>query len=553
MDHKNSPIITPIHSPNHLLFVIVLLLLFHYATPLTYNFSSFPNSTINSSISLEGDAYTDGQFIQLAKIHETDELRKNGSVGRVTYREPFLLRENATGKLADFTTHFTFEMDPLNNNYADGLAFFVAPNGSLLNYTLGRGGSLGLPVEHLNSTQSRSQYPFVAVEFDIYWNARSNIGDPEGDHVGIDINSVKSYITKPWNGSILDGKQNGAWISYNSGSKNLSVAFTSYVNGSQLTTYLDYIVNLEQYLPDWVIVGFSAASGARTTQFMIKSWSFNSTLVPPPRSSSGSNNIALAVGLGLGGFIALVSFVWCILWKKRARGKTNTNEDPTIHELIDGEFGKGTSPRMFSYKELAFATSNFAEVEKLGEGGFGGVYRGYIKDLKSYVAVKKISSKSKQGLKEFASELRIISQLRHRNLVQLIGWCHKKKLLLVYEFMPNGSLDSHLFAEKCLLLWGLRYKIAQGLASGLLYLHQEWEQCVLHRDIKSSNVMLDSNFNAKLVPLPILPSNMPVATYLAPPVVLSMLSGDTSTTTSYEKGQTSHRSSGSAFSYRTGS
>ncbi|XP_068339504.1 L-type lectin-domain containing receptor kinase IX.1-like [Pyrus communis] len=685
MDHKNSPIITPIHSPNHLLFAIALLLLFHYATPLTYNFSSFPNSTINSSISLEGDAYTDGQFIQLAKIHETAALRKNGSVGRVTYREPFLLRENATGKLADFTTHFTFEMDPLSNTYADGLAFFVAPNGSLLNRTLGRGGSLGLPVEHLNLTLSRSQYPFVAVEFDIYRNGKPSIDDPYGDHVGIDINSLKSYITKPWNGSLLDGKQNGAWISYNSGSKNLSVAFTSYVNGGQLTTYLDYVVDLEQYLPDWVIVGFSAASGARTTQFMIKSWSFNSTLVPPPRSSSGSNNIALAVGLGLGGFIAFVlglSFVWCLLRKKKARGKTNTNEDPTIHELINGEFGKGTGPRMFSYKELAFATSNFAGVEKLGEGGFGGVYRGYIKDLKSYVAVKKISSKSKQGLKEFASEVRIISQLRHRNLVQLIGWCHKKKLLLVYEFMPNGSLDSHLFTEKCLLLWGLRYKIAQGLASGLLYLHQEWEQCVLHRDIKSSNVMLDSNFNAKLgdfglarlvdhgkqskttivagtrgymaleyvitgkaskesdvysfgivaleiacgrkpidlslessqvemvewvwelygegkvieaadpklhgdfdekemecllivglwcahpdyhfrpsiqqaiqvlnfeVLLPILPSNMPVATYLAPPVVLS---SDTSTTTSYEKEQTSHQSSGSAFSYRTGS
>ncbi|KAM1001136.1 hypothetical protein FF1_007687 [Malus domestica] len=524
MDHKNSPIITPIHSPNHLLFVIVLLLLFHYATPLTYNFSSFPNSTINSSISLEGDAYTDGQFIQLAKIYETAALRKNGSVGRVTYREPFLLRENATGKLADFTTHFTFEMDPLNNNYADGLAFFVAPNGSLLNYTLGRGGSLGLPVEHLNSTQSRSQYPFVAVEFDIYWNARSNIGDPEGDHVGIDINSVKSYITQPWNGSILDGKQNGAWISYNSGSKNLSVAFTSYVNGSQLTTYLDYIVNLEQYLPDWVIVGFSAASGARTTQFMIKSWSFNSTLVPPPRSSSGSNNIALAVGLGLGGFIALVSFVWCILWKKRARGKTNTNEDPTIHELIDGEFGKGTSPRMFSYKELAFAT-------------MAGT-RGYM--ALEYVITGKASKESDVysfGIValEIACGRKPIDLGLESSQVEMVEW--------VWELYGEGKVieaaDPKLhgdFDEKemeCLLIFGLWCA------------HPDYH---FRPSIQRAIQVL--NFE---VPLPILPSNMPVATYLAPPVVLSMLSGDTSTTTSYEKGQTSHRSSGSAFSYRTGS
>lgn len=102
-------------------------------------------------------------------------------------------------------------------------------------------------------------------------------------------------------------------------------------------------------------------------------------------------------------------------------------------------------------------------------------------------------------MKEIASEVRIISQLRHRNLVQLIGWCHKRKeLLLVYEYMPNGSLDFHLFKDQSLLRWSARFKTAQGLASALLYLHGGWERCVVHGDIKSSNIMLDSNFNAKL-------------------------------------------------------
>lgn len=97
------------------------------------------------------------------------------------------------------------------------------------------------------------------------------------------------------------------------------------------------------------------------------------------------------------------------------------------------------------------------------------------------------------------SEVKIISRLRHRNLVQLIGWCHEQgELLLVYEFLPNGSLDTHLFGGKAVLTWPVRYKIAHGLASALPYLHEEWEQCVVHRDIKPSNVMLDSNFNAKL-------------------------------------------------------
>ena len=110
-----------------------------------------------------------------------------------------------------------------------------------------------------------------------------------------------------------------------------------------------------------------------------------------------------------------------------------------------------------------------------------------------------MSEGSKQGIKEFAAEVRIISQLRHRNLVQLIGWCHQRKeLLLAYEYMPNGSLDFHLFKNQNFLDWQVRYKIAQGLASAVLYLHEEWERCVVHRDIKSSNIMLDSHFNAKL-------------------------------------------------------
>ncbi|KAL7236089.1 hypothetical protein ACSBR1_019372 [Camellia fascicularis] len=158
-----------------------------------------------------------------------------------------------------------------------------------------------------------------------------------------------------------------------------------------------------------------------------------------------------------------------------------------------------SGPKKFSYGQLSRATNNFVEEHKLGEGGFGGVYRGFLKELNSYVAIKRISKGSKQEIKEYASEVKIISWLRHRNLVQLIGWCHEKKeLLLVYDFMENGNLDSLLFKGKNLLTWVTRYKIAQGLASALLYLHEEWEQCVVHRDVKSSNVMLDSNLNAKL-------------------------------------------------------
>ncbi|KAA8536355.1 hypothetical protein F0562_028833 [Nyssa sinensis] len=114
---------------------------------------------------------------------------------------------------------------------------------------------------------------------------------------------------------------------------------------------------------------------------------------------------------------------------------------------MDNEFERGSGPKKFPYRKLARATNNFGEELKLEEGGFGGVYR---------------------------------------------GW-----LLLVYGFMRNGSLDSHLFKTKN-LNWVIKFKIAQGLALALVYLHEEWEQCVVHRDIKLSNVTLDSNFNAKL-------------------------------------------------------
>ncbi|GKV26634.1 hypothetical protein SLEP1_g35899 [Rubroshorea leprosula] len=129
--------------------------------------------------------------------------------------------------------------------------------------------------------------------------------------------------------------------------------------------------------------------------------------------------------------------------------------------------------RKFSYDELAKATKNFADEEKLGEGGFGAVYKGFLRDSGTNVAVKRVSRRSKQGIKEYESEVKIISRLRHKNLVKLIGWCHEKELLLAYEFMPNGSLDSHIFKGRSLLQWNLRYKIVQGLASALLYLHEE--------------------------------------------------------------------------------
>lgn len=125
---------------------------------------------------------------------------------------------------------------------------------------------------------------------------------------------------------------------------------------------------------------------------------------------------------------------------------------------MDEEFEKGSGPKRFDYGQLAAATRDFSEEEKLGEGGFGAVYRGFLKELGLHAAIKRVSRGSLQGRKEYTSEVKIISRLRHRNLVQLIGWCHEgRELLLVYELMPNGSLDAHLYNPNVLLTWPVRY------------------------------------------------------------------------------------------------
>jgi serine/threonine protein kinase len=169
--------------------------------------------------------------------------------------------------------------------------------------------------------------------------------------------------------------------------------------------------------------------------------------------------------------------------------------------VYQDELEQGTGPRRFTYDELTAATNGFSSRNKLGEGGFGCVYRGFLNDANLHIAVKKVSKSSRQGWKEFASEVRIISRLRHRNLVQLLGWFNggdDDDLLLVYELMHNGSLDAHLYKLDHLVPWTVRYEVALGLGSALLYLHQEMEQCVVHRDIKPSNIMLDRSFSAKL-------------------------------------------------------
>ncbi|XP_071721619.1 L-type lectin-domain containing receptor kinase IX.1-like [Rutidosis leptorrhynchoides] len=154
-------------------------------------------------------------------------------------------------------------------------------------------------------------------------------------------------------------------------------------------------------------------------------------------------------------------------------------------------------PKTYTYKQLAKATQNFSRENLLGIGGFGSVYKGILSDPSLTVAVEKISANSKQGESEYMAEICTIGRLRHKNIVQLQGWCHDvDNLLLVYEYMPNGSLDGYI--GKRFLDWEARYKILIGLASAMHYLHEECHNPVVHRDIKPNNVLLHIEYNAHL-------------------------------------------------------
>ncbi|KAJ4751951.1 receptor lectin kinase [Rhynchospora pubera] len=161
------------------------------------------------------------------------------------------------------------------------------------------------------------------------------------------------------------------------------------------------------------------------------------------------------------------------------------------------------NPRIFSYSELYIGTNGFSEKEVLGSGGFGRVYHAVLPSDGTSVAVKRVAGQGDRFEKAFMAELMAVAQLRHRNLVRLRGWCvHEDDLLLVYDYMPNLSLDRLLFTPALSgtqpLAWNQRRKIVSGLAAALYYLHEQLDTQIIHRDIKSSNVMLDSQFNARL-------------------------------------------------------
>ncbi|KAM0828668.1 hypothetical protein ACQ4PT_067391 [Festuca glaucescens] len=414
-------------------------------------------------------------------------------------------KPNAT---RSFSTTFVFA---IFGQYSDlsshGVAFFVSASKEVLSTAL-PSQFLGL----LNSTDVGNQSAHIfAVELDTIFNAEFR--DINSNHVGIDVNSLMSLDSADagyyddgtgrfQNLSLISRKAMQVWVDYDGTATEITVTMAPLGMARPKKPLLQTTVDLSGVVQSTAYVGFSSATGILTTRHFVVGWSFAldgpapaldiSALPalpqawPKPRSKVleivlpiASAALVLAVGIGV--YVSV----------QRRLKYSELRED------WEEAFG----PHRFSYKELFHATKGFSDKNLIGAGGFGSVYKGKLrKPADMEVAVKRVSHESRQGMKEFVAEVASIGRLRHRNLVLLLGYCRRKgELLLVYDYMPNGSLDKYLYDGSAATLdWHQRFHIIRGVAAGLLYLHEDWEQVVIHRDVKASNVLLDSEMNGRL-------------------------------------------------------
>ncbi|XP_008789069.2 L-type lectin-domain containing receptor kinase VIII.1-like [Phoenix dactylifera] len=515
-------------------FLLSLSLEGGYAT--RFDFATLPLG----SLKLLGDAHLKNGSIYLSR----DLPVPNSGAGRALYADPVRLRHPSTRLPLPFSTFFSFSIINLNpSSIGGGLAFLLTSDDSAVGDA---GGFLGL----LDASAGAAG-AVVAVEFDTLMDMEFQ--DINGNHVGVDLNSMVSAQVANLDSAGIDLKSGdliNAWIEYGGANGGLLQVFVSYSTVRPADPVLSLPVDLGQFVDDYTFVGFSGSTQGSTEIHSIEWWSFSSpspNAVPspaPPQRASPNPNVstpsppapapsvsiaaaegpsnesavahssspcqsnglckqgpAAVAGVATAGAFVVAACTGFGIWAFARRSKALKKWDnlAAASEIVK-------TPREFSYRELSIATRGFDQSRIIGHGAFGTVYKGIIPETGAMVAVKRCirggggDNGGAQARAEFLQELSIIASLRHRNLVRLQGWCHEKgEILLVYDYMLNGSLDKVLFELKAPpLAWHHRKKILIGVASALAYLHRECERQVIHRDVKSSNVMLDEGYNARL-------------------------------------------------------
>ncbi|KAG5549582.1 hypothetical protein RHGRI_014789 [Rhododendron griersonianum] len=377
------------------------------------------------------------------RINRSLQLLTNFSkqIGHAFYKHPirFDTSSSTLPQALSFSTHFVFAIVPgTTNQSADGMAFAISPS---TNFTHATGNQyLGL----LNTALNTSSNNLLAIELDTYENPE--LHDINDNHVGIDVNSLESNVsanvtyysnTERINRSLelVSGSPMQAWVEYDGFENVLNVTLAPIKSPRPDQSLLSTRINLSSILLDSMYVGFSAATGPLSGNHYILGWSFNKSgkaqgldisklpSLPHQRKPGlGSTGLGITVSVAIVviGLTITIGGTFYVLRRKKYQ---------EICEDWEREYG----PHRFSYKDLFKATRGFIDEELLGAGGFGKVYRGVLPSSKEQVAVKKVSHDSKQGMKEFVAEIASMGRLRHRNLVQLLGYSQRKgKLLLSF-------------------------------------------------------------------------------------------------------------------------
>eukprot|EP00262_Sarcandra_glabra_P014679 TRINITY_DN433_c0_g1_i1.p1 TRINITY_DN433_c0_g1~~TRINITY_DN433_c0_g1_i1.p1 ORF type:complete len:720 (-),score=38.46 TRINITY_DN433_c0_g1_i1:107-2149(-) len=460
----------------------------------SFSFGPF-QSTDQSNFTLEQDASINNGALQITPDSINANFILQNKSGRVVLNTPFKLYEiktksssSSSQTIASFNSTFTVNIyRPTPVPAGEGIAFFIAPDRDM------PAGSHGQWLGLTNATvDGLASNRLIAIELDTV----KQQFDPDGDHIGLDINSVVSNKTFSLSrvgieiAPIIPANYT-VWVQYNGLTMIMNIYMAREGALMPSTPLISSVIDVRDILSDTSYFGFSASTGNLTQLNCVLRWDLTVEKLP---GDDERRWVTLVLAIGIPGVAVIVILVVGLGFYVRKRSDAN---DPNILGTLKSLPG---TPREFSFKELKKATNNFDEKMKLGQGGFGIVYKGILVKEDKEVAVKKFSRENIKGKDDFLAELTIINRLRHKHLVKLVGWCHRNTmLLLVYDYMPNGSLDDHLFGgpEK-ILNWGRRYNIISGITSALHYLHNEYDQKVVHRDLKASNVLLDSEYNARL-------------------------------------------------------
>ncbi|KAE8717323.1 L-type lectin-domain containing receptor kinase IV.2 [Hibiscus syriacus] len=460
-------------------FSILLTLLSTFASAEDVSF--IYNGFRSANLSLDGIA----EFTSNGLLKLTNDTRQQK--GHAFYPDPINFKETTTlGSVFSFSTTFVFAIvSQYQTLSGHGIAFVIAPT---------RGLSGSLPSQYLglfnDSNSGNGTNHVFAVELDTIQS--TEFDDINDNHVGIDINGLKSDQSFPAgyyadegsrpdfkNLTLISGQRMQVWVEYDGLNKTIDVTLAPFKAPKPNTPLLSLSRDLSSIVNREMYVGFSSSTGSVLTSHYVLGWSFkingptqelNLSQLPKlrrigPKKISKVLTIGLPLILGSLALVVASGFVYFI------RRKMKFAEIVEDWEL---EYG----PHRFKFKDLYFATKGFKDEELLGAGGFGRVYRGVLPNNKLKVAVKRVSHESRQGLKEFVAEIVSIGCLRHRNLVQLLGYCRRKA-------------RGHIKLET-------EIQVIKGVASGLFYIHGEWEQVVIHRDVKASNVLLDGELNGRL-------------------------------------------------------